>query len=260
MPDVKSQSTSPTLMDAYPSTTPDPVIVPQQQSQWSCPSNDLSLPTESPDMFMPNSLDFSTLVPARPLTQPSTEALNPMHVDPTINLVPTWCYQPTLEPDQQDMKYFPDDLLTGNLSSSAFAPLPGALPCPSSARPSSTLSSSGLLNYSNLTVAPKDSDKNSLGANQSSFTSTPSARDQAPSISGHTITTTTTTITSAQPPTLHSQVETSSSAEGIQEASKSSSSSSSTLTLTIDDPNSETINNVMEILARSKGNMKLEVR
>lgn len=259
MPDIKTQSTSPTLVDVYPSTIPDSEIVPQQQSQWSCTPKDLSLHTESPNMFMPNSLDFPNLVPARPLTQPTTKALSSMHADPTLNFGPTWCYQPTLAPDDQDMNYFPDDPLTGILSSSSFAPLPTALSCPSCAYPSSTLPSSGLLNCSNMSVAPKYSGRSSLGANHSSFTYTPSARDQAPSISGHTITTTTTTITSAEPPTLHSELETTSRAEGIQEASKSSS-SSSTLILTIHDPNSETINNVMGMLAGSKGNMILQVK
>ena len=182
-----------------------------------------------------------------------------MDVDPTLNVLPTWSYHPVPETDQQDTKYFSDDLLTGPLSSSSFAPLPTALSCPSSARPSSTVSSSELLNYSNQSIAPEYSGKDSLGADQSAFSSTASTRGQLPSTSGNTIITTTTTITSAEPPDLHPQVESSTDAEGIQEASKSSSFPPSTLTLTIDEPDSETISDVLGILARSKGNMKLEV-
>ena len=259
MPVIKSQSTSPTLMDAYPSASPDPETAPQQQSQWSYIPRNLSLPTESPNMFMPKSLDFPNLVPAQPLTQPSTKSLSPMDVDSTHHFLPTWPYQPVPETDQQDMKYFPDDLPTGPLSSSSFAPLPTASSCPSSVRPSSTVSSSELLNYSNQYIAPKSSGNGSLGANQSAYSSTASTRAQSPSISGNTVITTATTITSAESPNHHSRVAKSTGAEGIQEASKISPFSPSTLTLTIDEPDSETISNVMGILARSKGNMKIEV-
>ena len=259
MPDIKSQSTSPTAVNAYLSTSPDSETVPQQQSQWSYISKDLSLSTESSSMFMPKSLDFPNLVPAQPLPQPSTKSLSPMDVDSTLNLLPTWPYQPVPETDQQDMKYFPDDLLTGPLSSPYFAPPPTASSCPSSIRPSSRVSSSELLNYSNQNIAPEYSGKDFLGASQSAFSSTASTRGQLPSISGNTIITNNNTITSAEPPDLHFQVETSTGAEGIQEASKNCSFSPPTLTLTIGDPDSETISNVMGILARSKGNMKLEV-
>ena len=259
MPDIKFQSTSPTLVDVYPSTSPDSETVPQQQSQWSYVPKDLSLPTEYPSMFMPKPLDFPNFVPAQPLTQPSAKSLSPVDVYPTLNLLPTWSYQPTPETDQQDMKYFPDDVLSGSLSSSSFAPLPTASSCPSSVCPSSTVSSSELLNYSNQSIAPKYSGKDSLGANQSAFSSTASTRGQLPPINGNTTITTTTTTTSAEPPDLHFQVESSTGAEGIQEASKNSSFSPSTLTLTIDEPDSETISNVMGMLARSKGNMKIEV-
>lgn len=262
MPGIKSHSTSPTPVNAYPSTYPDSETLPQQQSQWSYIPKVLSLSTESSSMFMPKSLDFPNFVPAQQLPQPSTKSLSPMDIDPPLDLLPTWSYQPVRETDQQDMKYFPDDLLTGPLSSPYFAPFLTASSNPSSVRPSSTVSSSELLNYSNQSVAPEYSGKDSLGASQSGFSSTASTRGRLPSISGNTIITTTTTTTSAETPDLHSQVETStrsSSAERIQEASQNSSFSPSTLTLTIDEPDSETISNVMEILARSKGNMKIEV-
>ena len=259
MPDIKSLSTSPTLVNAYPSTSPDSETVAQQQSQWSYIPKDLSLPTESPNMSMPKSLNFPNLVPGHPLNQPSTKSESPMDIDPALNFLPTWSYQTVPETDQQDMKYFPDDLLTGPLSSSSFAPLPTASSCPSSVRPSSTVSSPELLNYSNQYVAPKYPGEDSLRAKQTPFSSMASSRGQLPSVSGNTIITTTATIASAEPPALHSQVETSTGAEAIQEASKNSSFSPSTLTLTIDDPDSESISNVMGILARSKGNMKIEV-
>ena len=259
MPVIKSQSTSPTLVDAYPSTSPDSETVPQQQSQWSYIPKDLSLPTESPSIYMPKPLDFPNLVPAQPLTQPSTKSLSPMDVDPTFNLLPTWSYQPVPETDQQDMKYYPSDLLTGPLPSSSFAPLATASSCASSVRPSSAVSSAELHSYSNQSIAPKYFGKDSLGANQSAFSSAASTRGQSPSISGNTIITTTTTIASAEPPNPQTQVASSTDPREIPEASTSSSFSPSTLTLTIDDPDSETVSNVMGILARSKGNMKIEV-
>ena len=246
-------------MNAYPSTSPDSETVPQRQSQWSYNPKDLSLSTEPSSMFMPKSLDFPNLVSAQPLPQPSTKSLSPMDVDPTLNLLPTWPYHPVSQTDQQDMKYFPDDLLTGPLSSPYFAPPPTASSCPSSVRPSSTVSSSELLNYFDQSIAPEYSGKDSLGASQSAFSSTTSTRGHLPSISGSTNITTTATMASAEPPNLHSQVETSTGAEGFREASQNSSFSPPTLTLTIDDPDSETISNVMGILASSKGNMKLEV-
>ena len=256
---MKSQSTSPTLLGAYPSTSPDSETVPQQQSQWSYVPRSLSLPTESSNMSIPESLDFPNLVPAQSPNQPSTKPENPMDIDPALNLLPTWSYKPVPETDQQDLRYFPDDLMTGPLSSASFTPLPTASSCPSSVCPSSTVSSSELHDYPYQYIAPIYSGKDSSRANQSPFSSTASTRGQLPSISGNTMITTTTTMTSAEPPDLHSQVETSTSAEGIQEASKNSSFSPSTLTLTIDDPDSESISNVMGILARSKGNMKIEV-
>ncbi|CAF9907239.1 hypothetical protein IMSHALPRED_005479 [Imshaugia aleurites] len=241
MPDIDYHTTSPTLMHTYASAHPFSDKISQQQPQWPYSHSSSSMPTESTNMFMSNPLDLSTHLPAGSSTQSGTETLDPMHVDSNLDLAPTWPHDPTLAPDPQSMDFFSNDMLTGTLSSSSSAPLSSTSSYPYPTRPSSSFPSSGSLAPSRR---PSKSGKSSLSTTRP-YTATPSRRDQ-----GLSITTDTTT-----PNTM---VETSSNAEAIKEASKLSPSSSK-LTLTIDDPNSETVADLMGILAKSKAKMKLEV-
>ena len=237
MPDVSSHTVSPTFINRYPPSHLFHETGPQQP-QWAYPSNTLSASAEPPQIFMSNGVSCTSHVPVGPSTHYGFKDLDPMCIDPTLNARPNWPYQST---DQQSTEYIFNDMLAGSISSSP-APLPPAHPS------SGFASSSGLLGSYQR---PFSAGRSSLSTIQH-HTRTLSSRDQDDS------TITSTAIGTAQTISPMTVLDSQSTSEASRDATELFPSARSKLTLTIEEPNLETMADLMSILAKCDAKAKLE--
>ena len=243
-PDMNLYSINPRQMEADLPSHPFTVSS-SQQSQWAYPPNTLFSHTEPSEISPANNFSRKNHVSTGPSMPYGFNGPSPMYIDPTLDPTINWLQRSA---DQQP-DYLFDDMLAGAMSSSSPAPLLPASSSLSSADPSSNFT---------LTSDPLGSSQRPSCSDdliQQYYPSPPatSSQDQGD------VAITSTNIATAQSMSPVTIADSPSTPNAKKDASKFLPTARSKLTITIEEPNPETVADLMGILAKSKAKMKLEL-